>query len=239
MYAYVPYLQPWFADSFGMSKSVFGLWSMALIVTGFMGGSMVRGATLSNSGDRCLPSLSKALERHRRLMCQLMAFLVKSPPVHSPIWQVALVLEASFGTYVSLLIGFGCFGGGYLLIGPSPLLPFIPAAQGVAGYITSILGWEVLLFGNAIPVALGAPLSLKFAMEFGLDEEEASVQTASFNITLMALGLFFGPVFGGWGADNIGVPWTNTALGLNAIVMSAIGIFLIPFFEKKGTSELV
>ena len=149
------------------------------------------------------------------------------------------MLEASLGTYIALIIGFASFGCGYLLIGPSPLLPFMPAATGVAGYITAILGWEVLLFGNAIPVSLGAPLALKFAMEFGLDEEEAAVQSASFNITIMALGLFFGPVFGGWGADNIGVPWTNTALGLAVIALSTILIFLIPLFEKKGTGELV
>jgi MFS transporter, DHA1 family, inner membrane transport protein len=41
MYAYITYLQPWFASVYGLSKSAYGLYFMGLLVTGFALGSGV------------------------------------------------------------------------------------------------------------------------------------------------------------------------------------------------------
>ena len=188
MYAYVPYLQPFFARQFGVGKTGYGLIMMGAMIVGFMSGNVA-----------------------------------------------SIAIEQSFGTLTSLGVGLTFFGLGYLLLGPSPLLPFLPTT-GTSGLVMACIAWAVLLFGNAFPVILGAPLSMKFAMEYGLDEDEASAQTAMFSIILMALGLCIGPVFGGLSASKYGVPWTNTFLGINALVFSVLGLFMLNrlgFAKKK------
>ena len=79
MYAYVPYLQPWFAQSFGMSKSVFGIWSMVLIVTGFMGGSGVSGPPPFVSAVSSQP-LRFGCVACRRLQCTFHGSVMPPPP---------------------------------------------------------------------------------------------------------------------------------------------------------------
>ena len=45
---------------------------------------------------------------------------------------------------------------------------------------------------------------IRYAIAFGLDEEDASVQAASINIFLTATGQFLGPVFGAAMAESYG-----------------------------------
>ena len=71
------------------------------------------------------------------------------------------------------------------------------------------------------------------AKDLGLDEEEASVQTSTYAITQMSLALFFGPVFGGIGADNLGVPWTNTLVGLAILGTVLAAVKAMAYFDQN------
>jgi len=190
MFAYVPYLQPWFADSFGISKTAYGFITMFLVIAGFIAGS-----------------------------------------------AIAPMLESATDSFTALIVGFALFGAGYLLLGPTPLF----AAEGAGGLFFAIFAWWLLLVGNAFPVVLAPPMSIKYANEYGLNEDEAASQSATFNIAAMALSMMIGPVFGGVGADTIGVPWTNTAFGFNVIWMSVLGVFVLKKLDTKGgkSNELV
>jgi hypothetical protein len=53
---------------------------------------------------------------------------------------------------------------GNLMIGPSPLLPFLEGSglwEGIAAFVISFMG-------NAFPLLLGAPWGLKFALSYGM-----------------------------------------------------------------------
>ncbi|KAL1527824.1 hypothetical protein AB1Y20_009206 [Prymnesium parvum] len=188
MYAYVPYLQLFYADQFSISKSVWGLIFMVGVIVGFLVGA---GSTLK--------------------------------------------VEEYMGTLNAIIAGFGMFSVGYLLLGPSPILAFLPHS-GWPAFFISTGGWFILLLGNGGVVTILPTLLLKYAMEFGLDEEDASVQSATVNIFMMAAGLFFGPTFGGYFAHAIGVPWTNTLL---AIIICFCGYSTCAFLKSEEKTSKV
>ena len=104
----------------------------------------------------------------------------RSPPLPSPFhnhtynhtYSHALPNLNSTLYPIRYVIGFFLLGVGYIVMALSN------------STWLALLGWWILLFGNAFPAVLGPALALKYAMEFGADEEEASVQTATLGITV-------------------------------------------------------
>lgn len=139
---------------------------------------------------------------------------------------VVVKLEETYSTSRAILFGFFMFALGYILVGPSPLLPFLPHT-GWGGLTIVILGWYILLLGNGALVTITPPLILKYATEFGLSEQDAPAETAMLNILMTALALFVGPVFGAVSAQHLGAPWTNTLLGINLLVVGPLTILLL------------
>lgn len=121
-------------------------------------------------------------------------------------------------------------------MGPSPLLPFLDW-----GYVEGGFGMFVLLLGTAFPFTLTAPLSMKYAMEAGIEEEDAAVQGATMQIFLMAIALFFGPFFGGIFADSFGAPWANTINGGLYASIACLAIFFLgkPGYNLNNTNALL
>ena len=152
---------------------------------------------------------------------------------------LSVKLENAFGYRTAIFVGLALFLLGYLLLGPSPLLGFLLSETDVW---MAIFGLAVMLAGDSILVVLSPAIALKFARECGLGEEEATIQTASLSVTIMAIGLFLGPVSGSALAEAFGVPWTNTILGLIGAVVGVVALgalWLLDSKEKPSASSLV
>ena len=135
-------------------------------------------------------------------------------------------LDAALGgarKWKTLSLGTGATLVGFFLLGPTPLIPFLSAG----GIYVSGVGWMIVSMGIAVFQVTGPAVTVEAAVEYGIDEEEATVQAASLTISVMAVGLAVGPVIGGFLAENYGVPWANTILGLGLAAVAVLAQFLL------------
>ena len=99
--------------------------------------------------------------------------------------------------------------------------------------------WWIMGLGNAVPLTLLPPAALKFMVDRGINEESASVASATLTIGWTALGLLIGPGGAAPLADTIGVPWTNTVLGTFIGVPSFLSIAYMKAVEKSSAAPLL
>lgn len=144
---------------------------------------------------------------------------------------LSVELDKALGYRGAVLVGLVLFALGYLLIGPSPLLHEI-AFLTEAGVWVAIGGLAVMLAGNSILMVLSPTVALQFAQAYGLSEEEATIQTSSLTVSIMALGLFFGPVSSSLLVEAVGVPWTNTIVGAAGAALGVAAIGALWLLDK-------
>lgn len=142
---------------------------------------------------------------------------------------LAVQLNAVHGYQTAVAVGLALFLLGGLLLGPSPLLG---SGMSDTGVWEAVLGWAIMLSGSSILVVLSPTIALQFAQDHGLSEEEATIQTSSLSVSIMGLGLFFGPVSGSILAEAFGVPWTNTILGGVCAAVGALSLLAIWLVDK-------
>jgi len=186
-----PYIQPFFAQEYGVSSTKYGLIAASSMVA-FIGGM-----------------------------------------------AVANVFKEKVSTSAALYLGFAFAGLGFNLLGPSPLLAFMPAD----GVWEPILAYYVLIFGLCIPLIISPPLSLEIAVALGFDEEDAAVQSATASVFLTSIGFFFGPSLGGSAAGSLGYPVAGLLGGFGMVVLGATVTFLValwsPALKPKDNKEMV
>ena len=147
---------------------------------------------------------------------------------------VSTMVEGFMGNKGALVMGFAFFLLGYMMLGPSPLLPWLDLGVWEAG-----LGMGVLLFGQAFSMVLCAPLIVKYGMAKGISMEDAAIQTATLSITLMAIALFFGPLLGGVLAENYGAQWANTLNGVSYAAVAAFALIVLFAIDQPSSNELL
>lgn len=147
--------------------------------------------------------------------------------------SLTVLTESKLGTEKSLFIGAWLTLLGFLLFGPSPLLPFLENT----GLWEGVIAVTVMIIGNAFPVILTPPWGLSILRSYGMSEEEASVKTATYSIVLMAIGQFLGPVPASYVAGAYGVGWANTMLGVATAAIVCVSLFVFNRMEKLESAK--
>jgi MFS family permease len=93
------------------------------------------------------------------------------------------------GSIPASLLGFVTMASGYLIIGPSPLLPFLSTTQVWIPIIGSVL-WGI---GIAFPFVILYSFACNISIGAGWQDTEAAIQWATINILLTGAGLMIGP----------------------------------------------
>lgn len=128
--------------------------------------------------------------------------------------------------YVKTMIGLGNVVGvlGYLLMGPTPLIPDLPFKL-----------WSLLLALALMGLGIGCAIIptfrgvLESAKELGLEEnmDTHGMVSGLFN-SCFSLGAFMGPTVGGVLADKLGFDWASTGCaGLMAFAVVILSVFSI------------
>ncbi|XP_066020936.1 MFS-type transporter SLC18B1-like [Pocillopora verrucosa] len=130
-----------------------------------------------------------------------------------------------------LLFGVVTFSIGYLLLGPAPFLPFLPADElWLIRFAIAFTGFFTAFF--YVPLL---PEILKVASENGMPEnEETKAVLSSLYNTMSYLGLFIGPSLGGALAEHFGFAWAVTVA---ALIGLALALTLLIFTLVENASQ--
>merc|ERR1719379_1360340 len=93
------------------------------------------------------------------------------------------------GSVPAILFGLLTMGSAYLIIGPSPLLPFLSHTQ----VWIPIVGSAIWAIGIGFPMVLLNSFVCNIAIGAGWPEEHASIQLATIQIVLTGVALMVGP----------------------------------------------
>jgi MFS family permease len=144
--------------------------------------------------------------------------------------EVAPKLQEKFGTFKVILTSYVFVILSGLCIGPSPLLPFLPAPSTWSVWLP-ILGLFISTLCNTAPCAvLLQPLMMKYAEQEGFPESVAASQTAMLGVAGMGFMFIAAPFPATFLATTVGTPWAST---LGSIVIAAVSILIALVLQKE------
>lgn len=132
------------------------------------------------------------LERYRMWLWEYgLLFTVLMVLIGAFMATVVPAADKMLGPVPAILFGLLTVGSGYLIIGPSALLPFLPATE----VWIPLMGTLVWGIGTSFPLVILNSFVTNVAIGAGWPEMDAAIQWATIQIILSGVSLFLGPPF--------------------------------------------
>ena len=133
---------------------------------------------------------------------------------------LSTVLEKKIGPIKTLGLGFLSLTIAFLFLGPSPLPPFSFLPDAAAW--PQVTGCLLMQAGFGCSATVVPPLLMAFATAAGLNDEQASQQSAMIFVMMPGSSLFISPALGGLLADALGPKWAFTTCSMATTVASVL-----------------
>jgi MFS family permease len=144
--------------------------------------------------------------------------------------------DTVLGSYKASLIGILFLSGSYLIMGPSPWLPFLPTNQ----VWLPILGFTIWAVGSGFPFAIFAALATNIAIGGGWSENDAALQISSVQVIVSGAGVAFGPIVFMAITEQVGVRQSsNYMFVLTLALLGGLWLILVWLNPTVATTEPV
>ena len=107
---------------------------------------------------------------------------------------------------------------GNWLVGPCPWLPFAVDLATEGNRLLAFIGFDLIMVGAGLVVALPAPLMIRAANAAGFHRASVSDSIGSLTTSSNAAGVVIGPIMSGVIYQIWGFQWMMTAFGIAALV---------------------
>jgi MFS family permease len=137
---------------------------------------------------------------------------------------IASGVEDVAGSVPTIILGFFTMAGGYLIMGPSPVLSFLPNTD----VWISIIGTVIWAVGVSLPYVVLIAFATNTAVAAGWKEMDASIQWTTVQIFIMGICQLVGPQSSLLLAEAVGPPMMCTYLALGiACICGGLGCLLL------------
>jgi MFS family permease len=149
-------------------------------------------------------------------------------------------LTGTIGPKSTMAVGLLLWLFGFLFVGPSPLVSFLPQPDPSGSFTLSaawvpVLGLVLILAGYAFLIVVISPMATNYAMDAGWALDEASAQNSMFMILGVGIALGVGPFGGAMMVQHFGVPVACTIIGLSPLVHIGLPLGLLAYWESTRT----
>jgi MFS family permease len=150
------------------------------------------------------------------------------------VFMAAVVAQADrmMGSVPAIMFGLVTMGSAYLIIGPSPLLPFLSKSQVGIPIIGSLI-WSI---GIGFPMVIISSFICNVSIGAGWPEVDASMQWATLQIFLIGVSLMAGPPLSTVLIERLGVGKMCTTVAL-ALTCFCGGIVCLLFCVKYNDAS--
>jgi predicted MFS family arabinose efflux permease len=144
-------------------------------------------------------------------------------------------LTEACGKKCSLGLGVASWVVGFLLIGPSPFLPFLPQPDHhwSSAWVV-VIGMLLCLVGYALLVVILSGMSTNYAVAAGWGLDDAAAQNGMLNVVGYGIAIGIGPFMGSEMVYHYEIPWTSTCLAFWPIFSIGIPLCILALCDRSN-----